>query len=666
MDKKDYLWTDNPAVSGVAVCDTDVLNDCMMHLKYNNTNGLPLFFMLTTDRALTGEEGVGWALQGSYVTMTYPDAVNMIINEYNSGVSSTYRGISCKRSTTGRYIADISKKDDVDDLYATTGVADIYLVDTANNAFYLPKTKWFTQYTTDINSLNKYNEAGLPNITGRAGTIFQSSDSITQGAFTIGTNGWDNKGSTGNSGYCFNFNASRSSAVYGKSSTVQPPSSNKFIYYKVGDVVAGATTALIDAEEYIADSLDLIDEKIDDAISTISSAANVISYSQIHGGILEAPKNIKLELTNGTLKLKSGSVIVIPDGLISGGGRKFTHYTTTSDISVSSTGSGDDSDFFVCVTSSKTGFLLSNVELSSTSTTTPSSTGIWYNPDANSLQYKGSITSNNLSFPVAICTRNTSGVITGIKKIFDNGGFVGSTFWINKDIKCLVPSGRKSDGTLNNSEYTSTSVAVITHEGSICERQIFADVTNSGLESFYVNNIFVGETAPRALRYSGFQGLWFNPYENKYYKCAATSGVPAWTEQKYVSLGVFSWSGSKITDFSMDEPVHVISTAEKRYIAHQSMPSDKYIELSAGVTGTIYTMPADGWLNVSKSTTSNGGSQYLNLSNRTTGFYSTRFSDTGVVLGNNIPVRRGDRIALTYTAKGDWNDFRFIYAEGEV
>ena len=332
MDKKDYLWTDNPAVSGVAVCDTDVLNDCMMHLKYNNTNGLPLFFMLTTDRALTGEEGVGWALQGSYVTMTYPDAVNMIINEYNSGVSSTYRGIACKRSVSGRYIADISKKDDVDELYATTGVADIYLVDTTNNAFYLPKTKWFTQYTTDINSLNKYNEAGLPNITGRAGTIFQSFDSITQGAFTIGTNGWDNKGSTGNSGYCFNFNASRSSAVYGKSSTVQPPSSNKFIYYKVGDVVAGATSAIIDAQEYLADSLNDIADAVADGISSISNASNALSRTQLTNCILEAPNGVAT-YSGTTITLKQGLKFLVPNGRNADGSLKNIEYVLSADTS---------------------------------------------------------------------------------------------------------------------------------------------------------------------------------------------------------------------------------------------------------------------------------------------------------------------------------------------
>lgn len=34
-----YIWTDNPTKSGVAVCNTDILNECLMHLKYNAQSG---------------------------------------------------------------------------------------------------------------------------------------------------------------------------------------------------------------------------------------------------------------------------------------------------------------------------------------------------------------------------------------------------------------------------------------------------------------------------------------------------------------------------------------------------------------------------------------------------------------------------------------------------
>jgi hypothetical protein len=38
---KNYLWTDNPTEANVAVYDPDILNECLMHLKYSNTKLTP-------------------------------------------------------------------------------------------------------------------------------------------------------------------------------------------------------------------------------------------------------------------------------------------------------------------------------------------------------------------------------------------------------------------------------------------------------------------------------------------------------------------------------------------------------------------------------------------------------------------------------------------------
>jgi hypothetical protein len=35
-NQNQHEWTDNPTVSGISICDTDILNECLMHLKYNN------------------------------------------------------------------------------------------------------------------------------------------------------------------------------------------------------------------------------------------------------------------------------------------------------------------------------------------------------------------------------------------------------------------------------------------------------------------------------------------------------------------------------------------------------------------------------------------------------------------------------------------------------
>ncbi len=33
--ENNYIWTDNPTVSGISEYDPDILNDCLMHLKYD-------------------------------------------------------------------------------------------------------------------------------------------------------------------------------------------------------------------------------------------------------------------------------------------------------------------------------------------------------------------------------------------------------------------------------------------------------------------------------------------------------------------------------------------------------------------------------------------------------------------------------------------------------
>ena len=240
MSNNLYTWTDNPTVSGVAVCDTDILNDCLMHLKYDKQdgNGFPLFTPMIFDHVLSGNDAVGWALQGSVISNTYPEAVSKIQELYTEGVETQYRNITCKRSVDGRYIADIEQKPAIDQLFTLTGIADFYIWDSINQQFYLPRTKWFNQMTLDTTMVNNYNEPGLPNITGDAGGYSPTGSRVVSGSFYLDNDsqGW---GDFDADAPCIQmkFDAARSSAVYGESDTVQPPSSNKLLYYKVGNTL---------------------------------------------------------------------------------------------------------------------------------------------------------------------------------------------------------------------------------------------------------------------------------------------------------------------------------------------------------------------------------------------------------------------------------------------
>ena len=111
------------------------------------------------------------------------------------------------------------------------------------------------------------------------------------------------------------------------------------------------------------------------------------------------------------------------------------------------------------------------------------------------------------------------------------------------------------------------------------------------------------------------------------------------------------------------------STRGKGLLAGIGMPSNRYTDLTLGSNGVGYTAPANGYFSLLKGTTAAG--QYINFNSyfgeSTQHLCSMVFSPgTGYGVGGFIPVRKGDRIHISYTAAGTVTYFRFIYAEGDV
>ena len=242
---------------------SDALNYNWDILDKNGAGGWNLFDTKITDHVLTGDKAVGWALQGSLVTNTYSDAVSKIKELYSTGTETTYREITCKKSTDGRYIADITQKTAIDNLYTQTGIADFYVLDNDNNSFYLPKTKWFYQFTDNVNNLNNYNEPGLPDIEGTCNGAIEDAGKVYTGAFYDPGNG----GRGGNGQFTdagLGIKASLYNQIYGKSNTVQPASSNKLLYYNVG-------ATLVNSGEINAAQLSV---DVQNAVNLVDNKAN--------------------------------------------------------------------------------------------------------------------------------------------------------------------------------------------------------------------------------------------------------------------------------------------------------------------------------------------------------------------------------------------------------
>lgn len=88
MTNKEYVWTDNPTVSGVSKCDTDILNECLMHLKYENNNGdgMPLFYNFYSKEDMTTTGAYVNASLGSWLSGNiYPTAYDELVNKLGTG-----------------------------------------------------------------------------------------------------------------------------------------------------------------------------------------------------------------------------------------------------------------------------------------------------------------------------------------------------------------------------------------------------------------------------------------------------------------------------------------------------------------------------------------------------------------------------------------------------
>ena len=152
------------------------------------------------------------------------------------------------KNPNGHIFYDIADKEVVDDWFDTYGIADFYGVDKENERIFLPRNNKFFQFTTDTTKVNDMVEAGLPNIEGTmSGDISEGS---ATGALKI-TNAYNGSMWSGNTSVLrmrnWSFDASLSNPIYGKSDTVQPPSSLKLLYYVVGNTdVQSAATDIVD------------------------------------------------------------------------------------------------------------------------------------------------------------------------------------------------------------------------------------------------------------------------------------------------------------------------------------------------------------------------------------------------------------------------------------
>ena len=121
---------------------------------------------------------------------------------------------------------------------------------------------------------------------------------------------------------------------------------------------------------------------------------------------------------------------------------------------------------------------------------------------------------------------------------------------------------------------------------------------------------------------------------------------------------------------SLDVNSSNISNTGKSNLSVLSMPSNRYIDLTLGESGSTYTAPANGWLVLAKFATQANEYVQLNATPSTLGdsnnFITTAAAPTAnYVCDVFMPMIKGQSTTVNYYTTGDVLAFRFIYAEGE-
>ena len=229
-----------------------------------------------------------------------------------------------------------------------------------------------------------------------------------------------------------------------------------------------------------------------DITDNVISTSGVLGYSQITNCITEIPQDIKLELNNGTLTLKAGSKLYVPNG--SG---VFDVLNIQSDKTVSCGSTTGKTLIRVYPDQQPYGDTLVS---SCYSGSDPSGiTGMFYNTTTNKITYhqNGVSDGNICSLPIAEITVN-NGQVTSIDQVFNGFGFIGSTVFALPGVKGLIPNGHNEDGSLKNKKLVGTYVRTSNVPSGTYNHKLAFATTGIGVQRYgydaVKNAIYITDT----------------------------------------------------------------------------------------------------------------------------------------------------------------------------
>lgn len=365
-------------------------------------------------------------------------------------------------------------------------------------------------------------------------------------------------------------------------------------------------------------------QNTDAAMTQKAATDSFLSTNQITNCITNIPQDIKLEVDINLVTLKAGSKVYVPNGT-----GDFETVNIERDVLEDISSILSDEFFIFYNYDSSTLEYFSKNYVSSGTTPPTDSRRAFYNTSTNEIHiYASGVMGAQLSLPIATI-KSIIGHLN-IGQVFNGLGYIGSTVFALPGVRGLIPNGRNEDGTLKNTAFEISSVKTNT----------------SGVSANYT----VGLNRTAILLDSTASYSEQENYNGGY-------------SRNYAFVGNLTNTSGVISNFNIKTTFHAVDYNDSEYIAHNAMPSSRYVNLTLGTSGSTYTAPADGYVYFERGATS--GNKYISLTNTSNGMSSAGITISGISNAKIfLPVKKGDVFRADYNADTANPPFRFIYAEG--
>lgn len=225
----------------------------------------------------------------------------------------------------------------------------------------------------------------------------------------------------------------------------------------------------------------------------------------------------------------------------------------------------------------------------------------------------------------------------------------GADVTVKQGLQVLIPNGRNANNTLNSTGYQVNEDITATLTGA-CKYLL---LSSAGEITLFNGDYFITDTAPTATSLT----LYYSPSDNKYYLSDDTGAN--FSEYQGILLGTCIGTDSAITSLTPYQPADLLKRNDFTELSGLGMPSSRYIDLTLNASGSTYTAPANGWVDLRGSSSATNPSLFI-TSNILCSVYS---SFSGVGLNAFLPVIKGAEFKVVYNSISI-TTFRFVYSEG--